>query len=588
MKKLLIFLSCTAALALAACTEETTRVLPTPANLSAVYDEDAECVHVTWSAVDGATAYIVYYNGYGETATFRSDPLFVTYYDFTNYTDGSTYEFKVRCANNNAVSEFTDIVSVTIPQAEADMVPAPEVDNIRPGIGWINLTIDAPKVSCTYALYDGDTQLDCSFDLIGTNEDGTREYCISGLELNKTYSSLNIYAVSDEYGQSKATSLGSVTTLNITKMSRNPSPCHLAIQWDDAAAGLDWAASSSPVPNTRAYQIQLATDANFENCVYDMYTTDGSAGAFTSGTWIGGTGDGSSQGKPYCYSPCAASFSCLTPATTYYFRVRSIDETVTVAGTSIDMNAPNGASSWSPAVAFTTEAAHQASANELLFQGFDDHCWQMDHINSICGIEPVGSSIDYTSGAWTGEFGLYFPGTGSRYDEIGAASTGNFAGNNSSKVDGVANYNMDTDIFPSMKGWCCSKVAYPMQGALKLGNNTSQVNYIMTPAFSDLTAATEVTISCDAGTCHACLIKSNLTIKIFRASDQSLDTVLDQELPNNPVEYSSDGSLYHFHVDMVNYSTTATLNPGDYILFECVSDSDHYRCAIDNLLVEKK
>lgn len=600
MKKYFLMAFAALAFCLTACDDDDVSSLSLPGNLTATVDETT--ITLSWDAVEGAEGYIVYYMKSTDNAFSKTSPLNETSYTLSGCTQGATYFFKVRAANSEAASDFTDLISVTVPEDEdSDLITidAPTVYNIYPGLGWVNFTMDDyTEGECQYEIYDGDDELtDVEMEVI--SEDGSATvYSLTGLELGVTYTSLGIKRVIGDVAASTVTSFGELEMGDIGILTRNLSPCHLAFEWDDVAADANWTFDNSIDPLTRTYKLELATDADFENLVYSMYTVNNyndADGTYDYSNWIGSpSSDVTSYTKPYGNCNTNIVFGQLEPATTYYFRVRNAaDETVDNyydgSGT-IALNASTGRSGWSPAVTATTEAAHTAVSGELLFQGFDDHAVQQDHINCAAGVVPIGSgyskSTDY-SYPHTGEWGASAPCTGARYDELGASYTGTFPGGGESKLDGLAVYRFNDDVIPSMNGWYCAKACYPMQGALKLGGSSGQLNYIITPAFSDLTGDTSVTISCDAGACHACSVNAKLNIKIYRVASNSLETISEIVLPSSGYVFNSDSSAYHNVVEMETYSVTATLQSGDYVMFEAEtnSSSNYYRLAIDNILI---
>ncbi|MCD8295463.1 MAG: fibronectin type III domain-containing protein [Clostridia bacterium] len=596
MRKYLILALFVAALAFVACENEGTVTyapLDTPTSVSAYQDEEAGAVVVSWAEVADAAYYVVYYNVAGDPSYSKSDRITSTEFDYTDYDFGTTYQFKVRAENGNTLSDFSSTVSCTTLTEEESPAATPTVSNIRPGLGWININIAAPTIACTYEVYDNGEPTNYGLELIKTNDsNGSFEYSISGLDLNTTYTTLQIIAVGEISGKaSKPASLGTVTTLNMWQKTRNPSARHLSFEWDDAAAGLNWT-FAAPDVLTRTFQLQLATDENFQNIVYDMYTVNNTTGAYGQGTWIGSSSDGSSQTSPNAASNTNVCFSFLQPATTYYLRVRNIaDLTISdYCSKTLALAAANGTSAWSAVVSGTTEPAHEAVSGELMYQPFDDHGWNADHANDVCGLIPVGTgTLDYTADEWTGNFGLLYPQTGTTYSGMSAAATGTF--NGEASYEGQTTYSFgDKEILPSMKGWYCSTNCVPTQGNVKIGQTKGTTNeYLITPAFDDIDDGTDVTISFDASAVHACSMESVIYVKIFRAATGTLDTdFYRQVLPGQPVEISPNNNGFHIYVDFVNYSTTATLNQGDRIVFETNGESTYIRCLLDNILVVKK
>ena len=583
--------------------------LPAPDGVKAVLSDDEKSIEVTWNPVEGAESYIVHYNVEASNAYMKSGLLEETSFSVADFDKGVTYEFKVRCASNTAVSEFSQVATVSVPKPDGSDPSAytPEISNVRPGLGWINFTMALPSVTCTYKCYDGETVLETVPELISEDEDaGTAEYSLPGLELGKTYQNLSIAAVVTGIGESDKASFGSVTTGSIEVLTRNPSPRHLAFEWDDVAGNLNW---QYGIANTlsRTYLVELAKDAEFTDVVYSVYTLNdysansvsgsglsGINGAYCAVNWVGQSGTPTDPAKPYANASTNIAFGQLEPATTYYFRVRNAADEPAPAyfasETEVIMAAETGRSAWSATVTATTEPAHTATAGELLYQGFDDHAIQYDHINCASGVTIAGAALTDYSYPWTGEWGVLAPSTGKRYDEIGASYTSTFSGNGESKLDGLAVYKFHEDIIPSMNGWHCAKACYPQQGALKMGGSGGQKNYIITPPFTDIEANTSVTVSCKAGAAHASSTPAKLHVKVYRNASKSLETLETIDLPASAYVMSPNADGYHNIVDMKDYSVDAVLQPGDYVMFEAetIKSPATNRLVIDDILIVKK
>ena len=579
--------------------------LPAPDGVKAVLSDDEKSIEVTWNPVEGAESYIVHYNVEASNAYMKSGLLEETSFSVADFDKGVTYEFKVRCASNTAVSEFSQVATVSVPKPDGSDPSAytPEISNVRAGLGWINFTMALPEIPCTYKCYDGETVLEAVPELISEDEDaGTAEYSLPGLELGKTYQNLSIAAVVTGIGESDKASFGSVTTGSIKVLTRNPSPRHLAFEWDDVAGNANWTFGDIDVL-TRTYLVELAKDAEFTDVVYSVYTIadyesysvsgmKGITGSYCPMNWVGQSGTPTDAAKPYANANTNIIFGQLEPSTTYYFRVRNAaGENVPDyfdAAEPVTMNAATGRSTWSKVVSATTEPTHTAAAGELLYQGFDDHAIQFDHINCASGVAIAGVDVTTYAYPWTGEWCVTPPSTGLRYDEIGASSTGTFSGNGASKLDGMAIYEFNNDI-PSMNGWHCAKACYPQQGAVKLGGSKNgEKHFLVTPPISGINENTAVTISCRAGAAHASSTPALLNIKIFRVATQTVETVKSIDLPASAYVMSPNNDGYHNVVDMKSYSADAVLQPGDYVLIGAEKTSETNRLILDDILIVKK
>ncbi len=607
MKRIInIILAAVCILPLSCQKTEEMGILPAPDGVKAVLSDDEKSIEVTWNPVEGAESYIVHYNVEASNAYMKSGLLEETAFSLADFDKGVTYEFKVRCASNTAVSEFSQVATVSVPKPDGSDPSAytPEISNVRPGLGWINFTMTLPAVTCTYKCYDGETALEAVPELISEDEDaGTAEYSLPGLELGKTYQNLSIAAVVTGIGESDKASFGSVTTGSIEVLTRNPSPRHLAFEWDDVAGNANWTFGDIDVL-TRTYLVELAKDAEFTDVIYSVYTIadyesysvsgmEGITGSYCPMNWVGQSGTPSDAAKPYANANTNIVFGQLEPSTTYYFRVRNAaGENVPDyfgAAEPVTMNAATGRSTWSKVVPATTEPAHTAAAGELLYQGFDDHAIQFDHINCASGVATAGAGVTTYAYPWAGEWCVTPPSTGLRYDEIGASSTGTFSGNGASKLDGMAIYEFNNDIIPSMNGWYCAKACYPQQGAVKLGGSKNgEKHFLVTPPISGINENTAVTISCRAGAAHASSTPALLNIKIFRVATQTVETVKSIDLPASAYVMSPNNDGYHNVVDMKSYSADAVLQPGDYVLIGAEKTSETNRLILDDILIVKK
>ena len=159
-------------------------------------------------------------------------------------------------------------------------------------------------------------------------------------------------------------------------------PGTIEARFDESVAG------DGSVKNNRVYRIQLfATNDPTSEPIYNMYTVDYQAqgcGGFAASSWIGKI-DGNVK------VPDRISLGYLAPGTTYYFRVRTIDE-VTVpifgGGAKAKISSKSGESAWSQLFPVTTEPAHVATEDEVLYEGFDDIMLGADFANMATGLTP--------------------------------------------------------------------------------------------------------------------------------------------------------------------------------------------------------
>ena len=193
------------------------------------------------------------------------------------------------------------------------------------------------------------------------------------------------------------------TTADIRQLTNNTGTKFVAVGWDDItiANAPVWDPvkkrySLIPFENNqdkRGYQVQLYA-ADKTTVLYDLYPFDGHnwfEGAFCGEVNFGKVGGVNAA------SPTALTFCWLEPGKDYYFRVKALDETVYLDNTNGNYN-PDGAadptkpvpyplcserggSAWSDFVKLSTDPAHVPSANEVLYEGFDDLLIHMDLAN---------------------------------------------------------------------------------------------------------------------------------------------------------------------------------------------------------------
>ena len=200
-------------------------------------------------------------------------------------------------------------------------------------------------------------------------------------------------------------------TKNVWQIKGRNQGCRMAtFQWDPLEADFP------PIDvngNKRLYQMEIYSDAACQNVVYTCYPYNGFSGtntAFANSSWLG-----KKNGVNLIYDT-RITFGSLKPATTYWFRVRSLASyTITYPGGSgKTMTNPAGTSEWSEPLEFTTPARHVLAANEVAYIGFDDFCVQMDYGNACVGTTPAttsrnGYAAAVANGAnyWTGNFCTY-------------------------------------------------------------------------------------------------------------------------------------------------------------------------------------
>ena len=201
------------------------------------------------------------------------------------------------------------------------------------------------------------------------------------------------------------------TTADVYQMTQNTGTKFVTAGWDDVAIpnGTKYENGKWNVitkldekyglkgHQRRGYQVQLLA-ADKQTVIYDMIPFCGHE-AFTApysdSSWLG------KVNGTNIIIPTALAFGYLEPGKDYYFRVKTLDEAVVLDETNGNYN-PNGADqpypytliserggcAWSELVKLSTDAAHVASENEILYQGFDDIMVHSDYINWAPAVVP--------------------------------------------------------------------------------------------------------------------------------------------------------------------------------------------------------
>ena len=222
----------------------------------------------------------------------------------------------------------------------------------------------------------------------------------------------------------------SFKTKNVWQIKGRNQGCRMAtFQWDPLEA--DFGAIDIN-GNKRLYQMEIYSDAACQNVVYTCYPYNGFASqntAFANSSWLG------KKNNSNLVYDTRITFGSLKPATTYWFRVRTLSSykiTYHDQGSDRTMTNPAGTCEWSEPLEFTTPARHTLAANEVAYIGFDDFCVQADYGNRCVGTTPATNgtgrktyAATVANGAdhWTGNLCTYeFAITGHQPDSWGFAS----------------------------------------------------------------------------------------------------------------------------------------------------------------------
>lgn len=242
--------------------------------------------------------------------------------------------------------------------------------------------------------------------------DGKTTVVIGGEFAHKSVHSVAIAKVKDGIVLTSTKSAEvSFTTGDVFQLTQNTGTKFVTVGWDDVAIGWGpkydgekWTlvskelnTNSTSVHYKRGYQVQLLA-ADKTTVLYDFVPFAGHeafTGTFSDSSWLGKV-DGQN-----ILIPTALAFGYLDPGSVYYFRVKTLDETVNIGiekGNHNDGSAsyPNpypiyserGGSAWSELVKVGTDPAHVASQYEVLYQGFDDLMTNNDYMNWAPGVVP--------------------------------------------------------------------------------------------------------------------------------------------------------------------------------------------------------
>ena len=288
----------------------------------------------------------------------------------------------------------------------------------------------------------------------------------------------------------------SFKTKNVWQIKGRNQGCRMAtFQWDPLEA--DFGAIDIN-GNKRLYQMEIYSDAACQNVVYTCYPYNGYSGtntAFANSSWLG-----KKNGSNLVYDT-RITFGSLKPATTYWFRVRTLDTyTITyhASGSDKTMTNPAGTCEWSEPLEFTTPARHALAANEIAYIGFDDFCVQMDYGNACVGTTPATTSRNTYAAAvanganyWTGKFCTYeFAISGHQPDTWGFGSGAKY-------IDGSSNPTPTQSCLlinangGDAAGCYMSQCTRPAMGAVYLDGDR---RWVSTPALgSDKLKADETT-----------------------------------------------------------------------------------------------
>ena len=487
----------------------------------------------------------------GSPLVEESDTTPCDQYKFSGLTKGKSHWVRIRANYPNSV--FTEWVYLLDNDAPARIKVgegiynpnAPLTATVTAGLGFAWILIDK-QVDCTYEVWSGDKKLESAV----TKSTDTEDYiCATGLELGKAFN-LTLKVIDGADVRQVPNLTGTCGT--IAQLKENVGPTHVSVGWTEV-----------PVVNgnlNRAYSGQLATDKEMKNLVYDIDFRDAmtnNCGAFNSSSW-----NGKKDGKNLNI-PTAATFGQLKANTKYYFRVKTTEKN----SDGVALANPMGNSLWSPVIELTTEEAHKAVANEVLFQGFDAMGIQSDFINYAAGTTPNVSDKKTYTNPWpysdASHWNLYNSTKSHLLSTWGMADKGKFI-DGQDKHNGKTSYVLNEKCGDA-KGWYMGQEVSPHQGFVKLGTGKSEGHYLCTPAIESslLSAAgTPCTLTFKAST--VLTDTGDVTIKQYTGG--VAEEIGKITLPRSCSEYT-DSKNYVYDGKWVTYTVDVVLKPGDCIAF---------------------
>lgn len=415
-------------------------------------------------------------------------------------------------------------------------------------------------------------------------------------------------------------------TANVFQLTQNTGTKFVSVGWDDVAIGWGpkydgekWTAVSkglnpdgTAVHYKRGYQVQLLA-ADKTTVLYDLVPFAGHeafTGTFSDSSWLGRV-DGNN-----ILIPTALSFGYLEPGAVYYFRVKTLEETVNVdveLGNHNDGSASypypypiyseRGGSAWSELVKVTTDPAHVASEYEVLYQGFDDLMVSNDYMNWAPGVVPDVNADRQTWDAYLDAYPAGFETFLGQTHQERKWTTMAFSKMISSEAMGIIDpWASDVErVFNekagSLAGWSLlssskeTRTVYPDFGTIRLGQSGSSASspVLSTPVINsdklsdDATKPCRITANVGYTATSQTVVPTVLYVKLYRETVVDGEPVMVQvgekfgmsvELQHpeefaawfNPTHASSDS--YQHHQRFYELTCELDLKNGDVLKFD--------------------
>lgn len=469
------------------------------------------------------------------------------------------------------------------------------IDKVRPFYSDAKVTwIQLPDVTGYAIFVDGD--LTAPYKTVSAENKNTN---FGEFELNTEHSVQVAPMYGDEVSISTISDPVTFTTGNIAQIADtkyNTGATLVSVKMSDQTKTSD----AAPGANNRVYYVQLfaSEDVNstpvYEGYTFDYQSQSASKGPFGASSWIAKVG-GTNQSSP----EINITMGGLEPGHDYYFRAKTIAETKLFGESSqsnITVKSSAGESAYSPLVKLSTEPAHVAGSNEVIFEPFDDITLNTDYINMAAGLTPHYTSLTSQSDFKTKVTNLYtFPWA----PETIAVPT--FQAPNTTLTMPawglVADDNLHTrNTGSSLVGWTSPNWIdmKPQQGYMLMGTAVGPYDIpLQTPALE----ANLPEDAADAVICNVSFKACPIATTYIAATTMRVDVLVPLPGGNyyvakgTPFEITdlteyTDANNYTRHFEWGNYTKQVKLAKGFKVQVVVVSNSNTRQICVDDILVE--